>query len=78
MLWTAPELLVVQKNMSGGSQKGDVYSFGIVCQEVVLQDMPYGHNIPNLEPQEIVNRVKGKENPPYRPHLDAGLYIIAL
>lgn len=36
-LWTAPEHLRVE----GISQKGDVYSFAIICQEIILRRSPF-------------------------------------
>ena len=38
-LWTAPEHL--RANEIGGSAKGDVYSFGIILQEVITEGKPY-------------------------------------
>lgn len=42
LLWTAPEAL---RNTKGfpkcGTQMGDVYSFGIIMQEVVVRGEPY-------------------------------------
>lgn len=40
-LWTAPELLRMPDKPSYGTQKGDVYSFAIILQEVVYRDLPF-------------------------------------
>ena len=43
MLWTAPELILEakEKRTIGGVQKGDVYSFGIVLQEIAYRAAPF-------------------------------------
>lgn len=41
LLWTAPELLRHSSLRKKGSQPGDVYSFGIICQEVVVRGEPF-------------------------------------
>lgn len=41
MLWTAPELLRDKKSPVFGTQKGDMYSFGIVMQEIAYRAAPF-------------------------------------
>ena len=40
-LWTAPELLRMTTRPINGTQKGDVYSFAIVLQEITFRADPY-------------------------------------
>ncbi|KAL9930480.1 guanylyl cyclase at 32E [Glossina fuscipes fuscipes] len=55
-LWKAPELLRDPNHQPRGTQKGDVYSFGIVLYEIVGRKGPWGET--NYTPQEILNFVK--------------------
>ncbi|XP_053474798.1 atrial natriuretic peptide receptor 1 [Ictalurus furcatus] len=70
LLWRAPEILR-QAVTASGTQKGDVYSFGIIAQEVVYRRGPF--YIPNssLKAREIVELVKAGGRRPLRPHVDA-------
>ncbi|XP_027013905.2 atrial natriuretic peptide receptor 1 isoform X5 [Tachysurus fulvidraco] len=70
LLWRAPEILR-QTVRANGTQKGDVYSFGIIAQEVVYRRGPF--YIPNssLKAREIVELVKEGSCRPLRPHVDA-------
>ena len=41
LLWTAPEVLRSTTVLRDGSPKGDVYSFAIIMQEVILRGRPF-------------------------------------
>lgn len=41
LLWTAPELLRDEDLLARGTQKGDVYSFAIIMQEIIVRGHPY-------------------------------------
>ncbi|KAL3836855.1 hypothetical protein ACJMK2_022266 [Sinanodonta woodiana] len=71
-LWTAPELLRAPCEYATGTPKGDVYSYAIILQEIILRTGPYGYI--NEDPEDIISRVKVLEHPPYRPKVpqDAG------
>ncbi|XP_034830780.2 guanylate cyclase 32E [Maniola hyperantus] len=56
MLWRAPELLRDPTPLPRGSQKGDVYSFGIILYEILGRNGPWGDT--NLTNAEIIGRVR--------------------
>ncbi|CAH2038025.1 unnamed protein product, partial [Iphiclides podalirius] len=56
MLWRAPELLRDCNPPPWGSQKGDVYSFGIILYEILGRNGPWGDT--NLTNAEIIGRVR--------------------
>ncbi|CAH0713160.1 unnamed protein product, partial [Brenthis ino] len=68
LLWTAPEL--VAGSVYPGvvaSLKGDVYSFGIILEEIVLRAGPFHHYTATMTNKEIVSRVCAHEAPAFRP-----------
>ncbi|CAH0550987.1 unnamed protein product [Brassicogethes aeneus] len=68
MLWVAPELLpltIIPGNPA--TQKGDVYSFAIILEEIIVRGGPYEAARQFLETSEIISRVASRENPPFRP-----------
>ncbi|XP_063708957.1 uncharacterized protein LOC134837507 [Culicoides brevitarsis] len=70
LLWTAPEALRGTKNYPKcGTQPGDVYSFGIIMQEVVVRGEPYC--MLSLSPDEIIAKIK-KPPPLIRPSVSKG------
>ncbi|XP_056139224.1 retinal guanylyl cyclase 2 [Lampris incognitus] len=64
LFWTAPEFLRDPESMRKGTYKGDVYSFAIILQEVVVRGAPYC--MLGLLPEEIIRKVK-KPPPMCRP-----------
>ena len=44
MLWRAPELLRDPCALPRGSQKGDIYSFGLILYEIFSRNCPYWTN----------------------------------
>ncbi|KAH0625256.1 hypothetical protein JD844_033641 [Phrynosoma platyrhinos] len=64
LLWTAPELLRDPVLYPKGTVKGDVYSFAIILQEVLIRGPPYC--MCAMPAQEIIRKLK-KPPPLYRP-----------
>uniref|UniRef100_H0W391 Guanylate cyclase n=1 Tax=Cavia porcellus TaxID=10141 RepID=H0W391_CAVPO len=71
-LWTAPEFLRMASPPARGSQAGDVYSFGIILQEIALRSGVFHVEGLDLSPKEIIERVTRGEQPPFRPSLELG------
>ncbi|XP_043560913.1 retinal guanylyl cyclase 2-like isoform X2 [Chiloscyllium plagiosum] len=63
-LWTAPEILRKPNPLMNGTFKGDIYSFAIIMQEVVIRGPPYC--MFDLSAEEIIENVK-KPPPLLRP-----------
>uniref|UniRef100_A0A3B3CBP8 Guanylate cyclase n=1 Tax=Oryzias melastigma TaxID=30732 RepID=A0A3B3CBP8_ORYME len=70
-LWTAPELLIYDHHPPQGTQKGDVYSFGIILQEIALRNGPFYVEGMDLSPKEIVQKVRNGQRPYFRPTTDS-------
>ncbi|KAK3089065.1 hypothetical protein FSP39_000509 [Pinctada imbricata] len=68
MLWRAPELLRSRSVNVYGTQKGDIYSFGIIMYEILGRKGPWGDI--EYSPKEIVHRVSYCVSDfPFRPEL---------
>ncbi|VDL93958.1 unnamed protein product [Schistocephalus solidus] len=67
LLWTAPELLRETIGRTVGTQKGDVYSFGIILQEILCCSEPFPDC--DLSAQDIVEKVRAGD-PPFRPQVN--------
>jgi atrial natriuretic peptide receptor A len=74
MLWTAPEILRMKFPRPEGTQKGDVYSFGIIIHEIVNRRGVFFLGEDNFkEPKEIIDLVKADlkySGVPCRPKVD--------
>ncbi|XP_015828911.1 atrial natriuretic peptide receptor 1 isoform X2 [Nothobranchius furzeri] len=68
-LWTAPELLRADCPLPCGTQKGDVYSFSVILQEVALLKGVFFLESQSLTPKEIIQAVIQGGVPPLRPSL---------
>ncbi|OQV12253.1 Atrial natriuretic peptide receptor 1 [Hypsibius exemplaris] len=70
LLWRAPELLR-QVMPPKGTQKGDVYSFAIVLQQIILRSDPFELPSDPLEmsDKEIIAEVIAANIPPVRPRV---------
>uniref|UniRef100_A0A8D2IXN0 Guanylate cyclase n=1 Tax=Varanus komodoensis TaxID=61221 RepID=A0A8D2IXN0_VARKO len=66
LLWTAPELLRDPAMYPKGTFKGDVYSFGIILQEVILRGPPFCNS--ETPAEEIICKLK-KPPPLCRPNV---------
>lgn len=74
-LWTAPELLRMESPDPQGTQKGDIYSFGIILQEIALRNGVFYMDSADYSPKEIIDRVKSQEKPYFRPSTNLYCHI---
>ncbi|XP_073540516.1 atrial natriuretic peptide receptor 2 isoform X4 [Phyllobates terribilis] len=73
-LWTAPELLRMGRPPPQGTQKGDVYSFAIILQEIALRNGAFFIQGMDLSPKEIVQKVRNGQRPYFRPTIDSSCH----
>ncbi|GFO01810.1 guanylate cyclase [Plakobranchus ocellatus] len=69
-LWIAPELLRMANPPCCGTQKADVYSFAIICQEIVYRNGAFYLQNLDLSPKEITDKLKKGMKPLFRPTLE--------
>lgn len=67
LLWTAPEHLREDEFSRTGSQKGDVYSFAILLQEIAQRTAPFGDA---TDAHLVIEQVAAGKSPYYRPLVD--------
>ncbi len=73
LLWVAPEQFHNVPDNVYLMKQFDVYSFGIIVQEIFLEGGPYCANVPEVQPDEIIHKVKQELQPPFRPILPPGM-----
>ncbi|XP_006816871.2 atrial natriuretic peptide receptor 1-like [Saccoglossus kowalevskii] len=66
-LWTAPELLRNPPPDGKGTHKGDIYSFGVVLQEIVTRREAFWNFSDIMTPKEIVDKIIEGGETPLRP-----------
>ena len=78
LFWTAPEHLRAKDPLRSGSPKGDVYSFAIICREVITRMGPFDPTSDLMmnskkfpDPDEILDKIRVGTHPPFRPELNA-------
>ncbi|VDP74775.1 unnamed protein product [Echinostoma caproni] len=71
LLWTAPELLPFDDgDYPTGTFKGDVYSFAIICQELIYRKGPFFiDDEQQPEAKDIIEAVRARHKPSFRPTL---------
>ncbi|GAU94364.1 hypothetical protein RvY_06150-2 [Ramazzottius varieornatus] len=68
MLWTAPELLRMDRPPPGGTPSGDVYSFGFILFEIYGRCGPFGDT--TMSSKDIITQLRiGSTFMPFRPSL---------
>ncbi|XP_055300663.1 atrial natriuretic peptide receptor 1-like isoform X3 [Sitodiplosis mosellana] len=73
LLWTAPELLRMKNPPVEGTQKGDIYSFGIIVNEIATRQGPFYTGNNYITPKEIIELVKRTPpqfGAPFRPTIN--------
>ncbi|XP_022248664.1 atrial natriuretic peptide receptor 1-like [Limulus polyphemus] len=76
--WASPEQLRERYPDMHGSQKGDVYSFAIILQEVVTRSEPYSTSSTDSDPEEILEKIRRGNIPPFRPEISSDACSVEL
>uniref|UniRef100_A0A0N5AUR7 Guanylate cyclase n=1 Tax=Syphacia muris TaxID=451379 RepID=A0A0N5AUR7_9BILA len=70
LLWTAPELL---RSKTTPTKASDIYSFGIICSEILTQQSAYNSLADEGDAEEIIYKIKRGRTPLTRPSLENNL-----
>ncbi|XP_072020467.1 atrial natriuretic peptide receptor 1-like [Amphiura filiformis] len=66
-LWNAPEVL--RNPDAVPTKESDIYSMGIIMQEIITRGGPFDKETTHLTPQEIIDKIKQGGPNPYRPQV---------
>uniref|UniRef100_A0A914C3U4 Guanylate cyclase domain-containing protein n=1 Tax=Acrobeloides nanus TaxID=290746 RepID=A0A914C3U4_9BILA len=68
LLWCAPE--IIRSNDTIGTKKGDIYSFAIVCSEIISKKPCWNIQDGFISEQEVIYRVRKGGPNPIRPTIE--------
>ena len=68
LLWTAPELIRTESKT--GTQEGDVYSFAIICSELLNRKPAWNYIESGTDIEDIIFSVRKGYDPPTRPEIE--------
>ncbi|KAF8387083.1 gcy-22 [Pristionchus pacificus] len=68
LLWTAPEL--IRSGDTVGTLSGDIYSFAIICSEIVTRKSAWNIEEDHVDPEEIIYKLKRGGGKAIRPELE--------
>jgi len=65
--WLAPEIINSPTKLT--SKSGDIFSYAIILYEIGAREEPYAFEMTdqNLTSNQVVERIRNYENPPFRP-----------
>ncbi|CAJ0592016.1 unnamed protein product [Cylicocyclus nassatus] len=68
LLWTAPEH--IRDPLMKATKEGDIYSFAIICSEIVTKKSPWDLENQEYDLDELIYKIKRGGRAPIRPSLD--------
>ncbi|KAK6753731.1 hypothetical protein RB195_012989 [Necator americanus] len=69
LLWTAPEH--IRDPLMPPSKEGDIYSFAIVCSEIITKRSPWDLENQDYDLDELIYKIKRGGRSPIRPSLES-------
>uniref|UniRef100_A0A8R1YW01 Guanylate cyclase n=1 Tax=Pristionchus pacificus TaxID=54126 RepID=A0A8R1YW01_PRIPA len=68
LLWTAPE--IIRSGDTVGTLSGDIYSFAIICSEIVTRRSAWNIEEDHVDPEELIYKLKRGGVKAIRPELE--------